>query len=175
MTTTTYWLIAGTVMLLAVVVGGWVGGPKGRGGLGLLLGFVLSWLGVLIVALIKGEPRTDDERADARMRSGVGLVAGLLGIAATVGVFFLAQQVTASLDETVERMTGTPARCQVEGWMILGGQRADVYGCDGARRGGALGCFAQVGGHVEEVTHQARLIAAAGGVEFPCAAPAGAV
>jgi hypothetical protein len=84
------YVLAAGIALAAVVVGGWVGSPKNRQGLGLLLGFLLSWLGVLIVSLIRGEP-SEWQRKDARWRSSAGLIVGVIGMTA-IGLAVWANQ-----------------------------------------------------------------------------------
>ena len=72
------------IALAAIVVGGSIESPKERQGLGLLLGFLLSWIGVLIVSLIRGEPTSEEHRRDARSRSSAELIVGVIGMAAMI-------------------------------------------------------------------------------------------
>lgn len=171
MTEAQYTLAALGAALLAVVVGAWVGSPKHRRNHGIVLGLLVSWLGVIIVSLIGGEAATDDERADARARSSTGLIVGVIGVIAVIGLFVLgsrAKPSTGSVEATVEQLVGESARCEVQGWMMLAGERVDVYGCDGRFSGGSLGCFAVVGRQVAEVTTQVKAIGQLGGDQFPC-------
>lgn len=172
MTETTYYAAAAVTALLAVVVGWWVGQPKGKGGLGMALGFLLSWVGVLIVSMIKGTPSADpEERADARTRGVVGVVLGIAGVAAAGGLLFLGAQVKEPISDTVGRMTGhAGVSCDLEGWLLVGGQRSDVYGCSTSEvAGGGIGCYAKVGDYVQNVTDQAVALANLGGAKLPCA------
>jgi hypothetical protein len=171
MTQTTYYIAAAVVALLAIAVGGWVGAPKGRQGLGMLLGFLLSWVGVLIVAMTKGDPSTDPEdRSDARMRGVVGVILGIVGIAAIAGMFALSSRVQEPMSGVVARMTGASnVECELEGWIMVGGAREDLYGCADRFRGGSLGCFVKLEKYVQDVTQEAKSIGDAGGDKLPCA------
>lgn len=53
-------------VVVATLVGGLVGSRKGRGGLGALLGFLLGWIGVLIIALMKPSPDFEKQQAAAQ-------------------------------------------------------------------------------------------------------------
>ena len=57
-----------------------------------MLGFLLSWIGVLIVSLIRGEPTSEEHRRDARSRSSAGLIVGVIGMAAMIGFGVWASQ-----------------------------------------------------------------------------------
>ncbi len=46
-----------------IIVAGKMGSRKGRGGLGVLLGVILGWIGVIIIAVI--EPTPDVQRQEA--------------------------------------------------------------------------------------------------------------
>jgi uncharacterized protein (DUF983 family) len=41
------------IWIPAVIVGGIIGSRKGKGGLGFVLGLLLSWLGVIIIAVVQ--------------------------------------------------------------------------------------------------------------------------
>lgn len=67
---------AGVVLLLGLVfwvviatlVGGLVGSRKGRGGLGALLGFLLGWIGVLIIAIMKPSQQFEEQKSIAQAK-----------------------------------------------------------------------------------------------------------
>lgn len=63
----------GAVTWILVVLGAWVapaivgyiiGKKKGKGGIGLILGLFLSWIGVIIVAVLGDDVKRDQEHAE---------------------------------------------------------------------------------------------------------------
>lgn len=66
-----YGLGAGTWIMVALfawvapaIVGYIVGKKKGKGGLGLILGLFLSWIGVIIVAVLSDDVKRDQEHKE---------------------------------------------------------------------------------------------------------------
>lgn len=169
MTRNEFFALSAGVAILAVFVGGWVGSPKKRQGAGMMLGLLASWAGVIGISLMRGSPETDDEKADARSRSSAGLIVGCLGISAVVGLAYMGTRIKEPLSATVSTMVGYPVSCDLEGWILIGGTRSNLYGCTDLVDDGYVGCFARVGDFVQNVTSEARVIGKAGGAKFPCA------
>jgi hypothetical protein len=63
-------LLSGLVfwVVIATLVGGLVGSRKGRGGLGALLGFLLGWIGVLIIAIMKPSQQFEEQKSIAQAK-----------------------------------------------------------------------------------------------------------
>ncbi len=131
---------------------------------------LFGWLGLAIMAARKNRPHVDGERA--RNRS---LICGFLGVTGVLAAIGLAiwQNDHRPLDvnATVTSMQRDSAAvsCVKEGWILLAGQRDDVYGCTASEDGSNRGCYAREGNaDMVDVTAEARAIASAGGAKLPC-------
>jgi hypothetical protein len=132
---------------------------------------ILSWIGVLVVAFMRG----GEAGVAAASRSNLGVLIGVLGIAGLVGWGTYAYNDASNgvdVEASVRQIAGTPVDCSLQGTMLLAFGNADVYGCDvevGAPLVGAtVGCYAVVDDAVYDVTDEVKAAARQGGVEFPC-------
>lgn len=157
-----YWFVWVLFFILVpIAVGAWVGKAKSRYGAGLALGLLLSWLGVLIVGLIRGSE--DSRGEDAGSRSNIGVLLGVLGIAGGVGWSIYAYNAAVGgdggidVDVTVTEITGQQADCESVGFVLLQGRNAEVYRCAETTALGAadpIGCFGRVEDVVYDITPQ---------------------
>ena len=66
----TWVLVALLAWVAPAIVGYIIGKNKGKGGIGLLLGIFLSWIGVIIVAVLSDDVKRDQEHRE--MMAAVG-------------------------------------------------------------------------------------------------------
>lgn len=141
--------------VLPAVVAAWIGKTKGRYGAGILLGLLLSWVGVLIVALIGGHEAT----VEAHSRANVGVILGVLGIAAGIGwsvyTWDLRDTSAGGVSEVVAQFAGvTDAECSSAGYMLVQGRSAEVFDCHEPFVSPSLplGCFAVIDDAVYDIS-----------------------
>ena len=67
------WVVVALLGWVApVIVATIIGSKKGKGGLGFVLGFFLSWIGVIIIAVMEDEAKRDQEHRETLAAVGGG-------------------------------------------------------------------------------------------------------